>query len=149
MWKKQFEIVLDIYLRLLIKLSILTGIVILLIDVIRSAYYTLFNIANVDLWRMINYSFGTATGMAFFYIFAGTFGFFFLSLILKLLTPKMKYLDLFRLMFYSIMPFLLFGWLPLPMAALLIWCIFLFVKGIKSYNQYKRKNIKNTILQRE
>jgi len=98
---------------------------------------------------MINYSFGTATGMAFFYIFAGTFGFFFLSLILKLLTPKMKYLDLFRLMFYSIMPFLLFGWLPLPMAALLIWCIFLFVKGIKSYNQYKRKNIKNTILQRE
>ncbi len=149
MWKKQFEIVLDIYLRLLVKLSILTGIVILLIDIIRYAYYTIFDIANVNFWRMINYSFGTATGMAFFYIFAGTFGFFFLSLILKIFVRKIKYLDLFRLMFYSIMPFLLFGWLPLPIAALLIWCIFLFVKGLKSYNSHKAKSIKNTIMQRE
>ncbi len=98
---------------------------------------------------MINYSFGTATGMSFFYIFAGTFLFFFISLIVKIFTRKMKYMDLLRLMFYSVTPFLIFGWIPIPMAALAIWCLFLLIKGYKSYNKYKGKKIKNTILQRE
>jgi len=102
---------------------------------------------NIDInyWRMINYAFGVGASIIFFYIFAGTFLIFFISIILKPFFRKMKYVDLLRLLFYSSTPILLFAWLQFNALPLVIWSIFLFITGIKSY---KSITIKKHSIQR-
>ncbi|MEM4259617.1 MAG: hypothetical protein QXG00_00115 [Candidatus Woesearchaeota archaeon] len=144
--KKTFESVVNDYVVLVFFLGILTGIFRFLISLIKVFYYNLVLKIDINFWRMINYELGRSVSTTFFYFFIGTFGIFFLSLILNLIFKKIKYIDLLKIIFYSISPLLLFSWMPFNPFFLIIWSIFLFMIGIKSYKN--QKIMKNSIHQR-
>ena len=140
-----FETAAANYTLLLITVGIAAGVFNLLFSLIKAFFLDLFLNIDINYWRMINYAFGVGASIIFFYIFAGTFLIFFISIILKPFFRKMKYVDLLRLLFYSSTPILLFAWLQFNALPLVIWSIFLFITGIKSY---KSITIKKHSIQR-
>lgn len=135
---RQFESVLSDYLIMLVSVSILTGIVSFLFYLGKSLYLDIFLTIDVQYVRMINYSLGRSTSLMFFYLFAGTFFVFFLSLILSLFFRKIKLIKLLSLIFYASAPFLIFSWVPVFALPLSIWSIFLFIQGVKSHKHTKK-----------
>jgi len=146
--KRQFEVVLGNYLILLLSVSVLTGVVSFLFYLGKAAYLDVLMEIEIEYLRMLNYSMGRSTSLMFFYLFAGTFFVFILSLILAPFFRKMKYVRLLSIIFYSLSPFLLFGWIPIFSMPLLIWSIFLFVVGVRS-ERFNEKIKKDSIKQRD
>ncbi len=146
--ERTFESVLGDYLKLLITAGILSGIFSFLISLVKAAYFDIFMTIDIQYWRMMNYSLGRTTSTIFFYLFAGTFIFFFLSVALFPFFRNMKYVNLLRIMFYSLTPFLLFSWVPILVPSLALWSIFLFIVGVKNYRKEARIK-KDSIQQRD
>jgi|TARA_Y100000310_G_scaffold345860_1_gene471639 hypothetical protein len=145
--KRTFESIVGDYMALLVSVAVLAGLASLTYSIFRAVYLDLSLDINIQYLRMINYSAGRATSLIFFYLFAGTFLQFFLSLIIKLFLKKIKYISLLKILLYSLTPFLLFAWLlpnPLPFG---IWSIFLLVVGIRTYKHEHIK--KNSIKKRD
>ncbi|HII16817.1 TPA: hypothetical protein HA361_02790 [Candidatus Woesearchaeota archaeon] len=143
----RFEKAVADYLRLLLLAGSAGSIITLLLSAGKAAYLDLLFEANVNYWNMLNYAAGKAVSLLFFCIFGGTFLLFLLSLLLVPFLRHLKYVELLRILFYSMLPIILFGWLPFNPAPLVVWCIFLFIVGIRTY---KGKAIrKDSIEQRD
>lgn len=142
--KRTFESVVGDYVIMLSMTSIVAGIFNFIFNVGKAAYLDIFYVIDIQYLRMINYSLGRATSVVFFYIFAGIFLFFLLSLVVRMFLD-MKYTTLLSLMFYSMAPILLFGWVPAAVMPLSVWSIFIFVKGVNSQKKtvIKKDSIKN------
>jgi hypothetical protein len=129
--QREFEIVLGEYLILLISLAVLSGIVSFIYYLIKAFYLQLLYTIDIQYVRMMNYSLGRSTSLMFFYLFLGTFIIFIISMVLLPFLRKIKYISILKLLFYSVSPFLLFGWIPIFSLPLLLWSIFLFIVGVK------------------
>ena len=142
--KRTFESIIADYMVLLVAVAVLAGLSALIYSIAKVLYLDMSSDINVQYSRMINYSVGRSTSLLFSYLFGGTFLLFFLSIILKFFLRKIKYIPFLKVLFYSLTPFLLFGWFlpnPLPLG---IWSIFLFITGIKMHKSehIKRNSIK-------
>lgn len=146
--KKTFENVLSDYFKILLGISILAGIISMLFYTLRSVYFDIFRQIDISYIRMLNYSSGQATGLLFFYLFTGTFIVFILSMVLHTFFRKLKYVEFLKVMFYSLTPLLLFGWVIAAIPGLIIWTITLFIIGIKTELGAKDSK-KGTILERD
>lgn len=144
--KRKFEDILSDYLILLVVLSITAGLVSFIFYLVKAFYLDIFLTVDVNYMRMLNYSLGRTTSLMFFYMFAGTFLVFIISLMLRLFV-HVKYVQLFSIMFYSLTPFLLFAWIPILGYSLFIWTVFLFFVGLKHKKQFLVK--KDSIKQRD
>lgn len=145
--KLSFESVVGNYMWLLIAVAIAASITNLLFSVGKAVFYDLSVNIDIQYWRMLNYSLGRAFSLLFFYIFAGTFLIFFISMLLRPFFRKIKYTDFLRIISYSLTPLLLFAWLPFNQIPLVIWSIFLFVFVIRSYKSIEVK--KGSVQQRD
>lgn len=130
---KSFEDVVKDYIIVLISFAIIAGVLLFILSYIRAVYLDIFVNIDIQYLRMLNYAGGIATSISFFYIFAGTFIAFFMTIILRIFIRKMKYTSLFAILLYSLYPLILFGWIPFNPLPLIIWSIFLFIIGVKSY----------------
>jgi len=137
--ERTLESVVSDYIQILVLVAIVAGASSLIYSISRSIYIDLFLNVDMQYLRMINYSFGRSTALIFFYIFAGTFLLFFLSIILKPFLRNMKYISLLKIIFYSVTPLLFFSWLVSNPVPFVIWSLFLMVIGIRAH---KSINIK-------
>lgn len=145
--KSTFEETVSYYAWLLVAVSITAGVFNFLYSLAKAAYFDLFFEVDINYWRMVNYLTGRSTSITFFYIFAGTFLLFIISIILISFLPSLKYVNLLKILFYSATPLLFFGWIPYSAIPLVAWSLFLFLNGVKA-----SKNIhinKNSINYRE
>ena len=145
--KRTFESVVGDYAILLVTVAILAGLSSLIYSIARALYLDMSLDISIQYVRMINYSIGRSMSLLFFYLFAGTFLLFFLSMVLRPFLKRMKYISLLKILFYSLTPLLLFSWFlsnPLP---LVIWSLFLLITGIKTYKSEHIK--KNSIKKRD
>lgn len=146
--KIPFENTLVDYLQLLLFFGIISAVANLVYSVVKALYLDLFTLVEVQYLRVINYSFGRSMSLLLFYLFAGTFIVFFISLMLKPFTKKIKYTLLLQLLFYSLTPILLFGWVYYFVPGLVIWSIYLLVLGIRQLKSQPKVS-KSSINQRE
>ncbi|MEK6949398.1 MAG: hypothetical protein AABX34_04200 [Nanoarchaeota archaeon] len=145
--KRSLEPVVWDYAIVLAASAIMAGIFNLFFSIAKAFYFDLLVDISIQYPRMINYSIGRSTSIIFLYLFAGTFLLFFLSLLLRLVFRNMKYTSLLKILMYSGMPMLLFGWFlanPFPLA---IWSIFLIYTGVKNHKYMKIR--KDSIEMRE
>jgi len=144
---RTFESVVWDYSILLLAASVASGLASLIYALARAFYLDLsLNIA-IQYTGMINYSIGRSTSLVFFYLFAGTFLLFFLSMALKPFFRRIRYISLLKIMIYSMTPLLFFSWFlpnPLPLA---IWSLFLLAAGIKFHKHLEVK--KDSIQKRD
>jgi hypothetical protein len=147
---RTFEDILSDYLWLLLGVAMLAASASFIFFLGKAFYLEKFALIDVDYVRMLNYSVGRSTSLAFLYVFIGTFGLFFLSLLLRIFV-KIKYTTMLSIIFYSMSPILLFGWIPIANFALGIWSLFLFIIGvrIKSQKSSQRIHDSGSIQQRE
>jgi hypothetical protein len=130
--KLKFETALSDYLKVLLLIGILTAVFNFVYYVLRSIYYNLFYSVEIAYLRMFNYSSGQSIGTVFFYLFAGTFFVFVISIILHPFFRKIRYTDFLKLIFFALSPLLLFSWINIAIPGLLIWSIILFIVGIRT-----------------
>lgn len=144
--KSSFEDVLAYYMWMLVLTSVATGLFNFVFSVARVLYYKFTLNIDIQYLRMLNYTLGRSTSLIFIYLFAGTFIVFAASIVLRAIFYKIKYIEMLKIMFYSLSPFLIFGWFVFSVYPILIWCLFLFVNGIRNH---KAEKIKGSIKQRE
>lgn len=142
--KKTFEKAVGYYVRLLISVGIIAALINLVFWMGRSAYYDVFFTVQIDYLRMLNYTLATSSAVLFFYLYAGTFLLFILSIIINLFVRSHKYAEVLKILFYATTPLILFGWVPPTPIPFVVWSIFLFVVGVKSY---KSSNVKKESIQ--
>lgn len=142
-----FESSVSEYLKLLGLLVLVVGAYNFIFNILKAIYFDLFLDLEIKYWFMLNYALGKTTSLMFFYLFAGTFVLFFISMLLKPFFRKIKYIYLLQILLFSLTPLLFFGWISIFVHSLLIWSLFLFYVGIKSVD--KSKVSKNSINQRD
>ena len=145
--KFPFEETVNYYVWLLVALSITSGVFNLLYSIIKAAYFDLFFEVDINYLRMMNYLIGRSTSIIFFYIFAGTFLLFIISIAIMIFLPRVKYIDLLKILLYSATPLLFFSWIPYSPIPLIAWSLFLFLNGVKSKEKFQIK--KDSIKYRE
>ena len=145
--KFTFEETVNYYIWLLVAVSIIAGVFNFLYNLIKAAYFDLFFEVDINYLRMINYLIGRSTSIIFFYIFAGTFLVFILSVVLMLFLLRVKYVDLLKVLLYSATPLLFFSWIPYSPIPLIVWSMFLFLNGVKAKKSFHV--IKGSIKYRE
>lgn len=141
----KFESAVGDYLKLLIFLGVLVAAYVFISNIIKTIYLDLFMGLEIKYLFMVNYLVGKTTSTMFFYFFAGTFILFFVSLILNPFFRKIKYTYILQILFFSVTPLLLFGWIIVLAPSLFVWSIFLFVIGVRSVKnlQISKNSIKN------
>jgi len=111
--KRSLEKILEDYIKLLLASGLLAAVI-------------------AFIFILINYSAGISGSLFFFYLFAGTFLFFLLSLIIRIFVRRIKYTRLISVLCYSLSPILLIGWISNKLIlALGIWSAFLLIVGIR------------------
>lgn len=133
--------------KILFALALVAGVVSFLLKCINLLYVQLFLIADINLARFLNFALSQAGTIFLFYLFGGTIGVFFLSLLLSAFLRKFKYAELLKITLYSASPILLFGWIPLAVLGLSVWCVILFIIGYSSTPSLK--DVKRTIHERD
>jgi len=143
---RTLEKVLEDYIKLLLASGLLATVVSFVFIIVYSTYLNIFRGVNIGYWHLINYAAGISGSIFFFYLFAGTFLFFLISLIVKLFVPRLKYTKLIAIICYSLSPILLFGWISTKLVlALCIWSIFLLIVGIKQAPQREDGTVRAVI----
>jgi len=140
--KLSFEESLYEYLLLILFVGLLSAIFIFILNISKAIYINFIYNVDIHFLNMINYTLGKASGIIFFYFFAGTFLLFILSMIIHRFFKDIRYVRLLQIFFISLTPVLIFGWIPWLSYTLLVWSLFLFIEGIKFEKQHKK--IKNT-----
>lgn len=126
--KRTFEDVLEEYIKLLLLSGFLAALALFLINIGRSFYLHIIRNVTVDYWGLLNYSSQASTATFFFYLFAGTFLLFVLSLLMKPFFRGWKLVKLLGVICYSVTPLLFFSWIYKGLLlALGIWSLFLLV----------------------
>ncbi|MFH1174210.1 MAG: hypothetical protein V1725_03700 [archaeon] len=145
--KIRLEAIVRDYVILLLLCGFLAGLFSLLYGLGNAVYLrTLLNV-DIQFIRMLNYLLGRLVSMVFFYLFAGTFLFFILSMLLRIFF-SIKYADLLKVLMYGMSPVLLFGWLPFSVIPLFIWALLLFIIGVRVH-KHRIPITKNSIHQRD
>ncbi len=145
MKERSFEEILDDYIKFLLVAGLLAGVAAIAYQFGRAAYLDVFKSIAVDYWRLLNYSVGTAVSTFFFYLFAGTFLMFIISLVLKIFVKGLKFTRLLSVMIYSLSPLLVFNWLKDSLfPALFVWSLFLLVKGVKIVKEASATKIRKS-----
>ena len=129
------------YAKMLLLVAVAIGISNILYSLLRALYLDIFISIDIQYMRMLNYTLGRSSSIIFFFLFAGTFLLFFISIIIKPFARKLKYADFLKILLYSAIPLLLFGWIPPTPTPFIVWSLFLLHAGIKAY---KAKSIKRT-----
>lgn len=145
--KRTLEQVIKDYIFLLVSVAIFAATVNFIFLLLKAVYLDLFVNIEIEYFRMINYSLARSGSLLFFYLFAGSFLMFFLSAILRVFFRKIKYADIFKIIFYALTPVLLFSWMQFNPAPLFIWGLFLFIVGLRNYRHFQVK--KDSINQRD
>ncbi|MBS3158003.1 hypothetical protein J4206_01820 [Candidatus Woesearchaeota archaeon] len=142
--KESLEEVTSYYMQMLLFAGAATGLFNLMFLLSKTLYLDFIVDIDVRYSIVFNYLVGRATSLVFFYIFGGTILLFFLSMIIRIFI-RLRYAELLKLLMYSIAPLLLFGWIVGFQAIAVIWCIFLFVIGLKTYTvkSIKKDTISN------
>jgi hypothetical protein len=144
MKERSFEEILEDYIKFLLVAGLLAGVAAIAYQFGRAAYLDVFKSISIDYWRLLNYSVGTAVSAFFLYLFAGTFLMFVISLVLKPFAKGLRYTRLLSVMIYSLSPLLIFNWINESLfPALLVWSLFLLVKGVKIGKEELAGNTKN------
>ncbi len=146
--EKTLEENLSDYLKLLLIGGVLAGIAQFLLGGGRALYFDLTTTMSIGYPLLLNYLLGRAVSILFFYLFAGTFLMFFLSIILGMFVRGVKYTTLVRILIAAAYPLLLFGWLPFTQGSLAVWSAFLFVLGVRAYRGVKHAS-RDSINQRD
>ncbi|MEM4755761.1 MAG: hypothetical protein QW594_01370 [Candidatus Woesearchaeota archaeon] len=147
LYTRTFEEVLSDYLIALLQMAIFAGIVSFVYALGKAAYLYYAMTIEIELWPMINYMVGRSTSIIFLYLFLGTFMILAASLLLRIGFKKGKFYDFLKIIFYSLTPLLLFGWIPTITGGLLVWCLFLLSIGVTTTPQ--AETIKNSIKHRD
>jgi hypothetical protein len=129
---RTFEDVAEDYILILLVAGVVAGIMSLVYRFIYSGYLSIFKGMSIDYWRLLNYIAGNSVSMFFFYLFAGTFLIFIITMIARIFMKGMKLTRLLSLMLYAITPLLFFGWVaPSMFLPLIIWSLFLLIAGFR------------------
>lgn len=128
--KQTFEDVLGTYMKLLLLSGALAGLRAFVFAFSRAGYLDVVRGVGVDYWRLANYYAGIGMGTFFFYIFAGTFIFFIIVLLLRVFMRKRTFTEFTGIACMAMTPILLFSWIdPRFVAPLGIWAVTLFITG--------------------
>jgi len=150
MKERTFEDILEDYIKFLLMAGLMAGIAAIIYQFSRAAYLDIFKSIAIDYWRLLNYSVGTAVSTFFFYLFIGIFLIFLISLIVKLFARGLKYTHLLSIMAYSVSPLLIFNWIHESLfSALMVWTLFLLIKGIRSAKSSVAKDHKKSEMKGE
>ena len=140
---RTFEDVIEDYILLLLVAGVVAGIMSLISRFIYSGYLSIFKGMSIDYWRLLNYTVGNSVSMFFFYLFAGTFLIFIITMIARIFMKGIKLTRLLSLMLYVITPLLFFGWIvPSMFLPLIIWSLFLLATGLRVIHEAERSNQK-------
>ncbi|MBN2052266.1 hypothetical protein JW756_02070 [Candidatus Woesearchaeota archaeon] len=140
---RSFEEVVEDYIIFLLIAGLFAGVMSLVYRFVYSGYLSVFKGITMNYWKLLNYSVGTSVSMFFFYLFAGTFLLFIVSIIVKIFVSGIKYTRLIAILIYSVTPLLLFNWIaPTLILPLIIWVLFLLVCGVKTVKQLQLRDIK-------
>lgn len=134
------ERVSSLHMILVIFAGIAAGVVSFLFTLGSTLYFDVFRNLDTNYFVVANYSFGISMGFIFLYLFVGTFGVFFVSLLLRPFFRKMKYTAFLKIVLFSVVPVLFFGWImriPIPF---FLWSVFLFIVGIRTYRKHTVKH---------
>ncbi|MBD3209733.1 hypothetical protein GF367_04960 [Candidatus Woesearchaeota archaeon] len=142
--QRTIESMVNDYLKLVLTMGIITAILAALWSLGRSAYYDLFLHIDVHYLRLLNYLVGKTFSIAFGYLIAGTFGLFFISIVLNTFL-RMKYVQLLKILFIAVTPLLLLIWIPDAIVGTALWSAVLLVIGIKETS--KLHAVKKTSIQ--
>jgi hypothetical protein len=130
--KASLDSVVSDYLLLLFASALAAGLFSLIISVLKSVSFDVFLNMDVDYWRMFNYTAGMSMSRVFVYIFAGTFGAFVATLIIRPFR-KLRYTSIVKVTLMALAPFLLFSWITENFLPFLVWGFFLLLVGLKAY----------------
>lgn len=137
---RSLEEVIEEYMKVLLVMGIVAGVFSLIAAFAEAAYLDVFRGVTVDYLRLANYSLSFAAGRFFVYLFGGTFGLGFVSLIVKLIVPRVPYKHVMAILLYSALPVLLLGWITSTLIpALLLWSLFLLIRGRRMYWKRAKK----------
>lgn len=140
--KKAFEIlgaksldeVVHNYILTIIVVGIGAAIAHFIFQISQAVYLDLSRVIDINYLHTLNYAAVRLSSIFFFYLFAGTILVIFFALVANYFKKKLKFVDLLKVIMYSITPLILFGWISANPAPFVIWAIFLFVMGMKHYN---------------
>jgi hypothetical protein len=140
---RSFEELAEDYILLLLAAGVVAGVMSLAYRIIYAAYLTIAKGMNIDYWRLLNYTAGNSISMFFFYLFAGTFLLFIITMILRIFVRGIKLTKMLSVMLYAITPMLFFGWVaPAMFLPLIIWSLFLLWAGVKALRQFQEESNK-------
>jgi len=147
---RTFEEMLEDYMLFVLASGLFAGVISLAYRFVYSGYLSIFKGISMNYWKLLNYSVGTSLSMFFFYLFAGTFLLFIISIIVRIFVRGIKYTQLIAIMLYSVTPLLLFNWIaPTLILPLLIWGLFLLVCGVKTIKRLQLQKDKKEVLPKE
>jgi hypothetical protein len=143
--KRTLEDVIEDYIKMLLAAGVLAGMMNFIYQFLMAGYLSLFKGIKINYWNLANYSAGTSLSIFFFYLFAGTFLLFVLTVILKILVRRIRYTSLVSITIYSLTPIIVFGWLILTLSAvLLIWSAFLLVNGVAVVRRVEEEKLRES-----
>ncbi len=119
------------HMRRVLTAGVAAGLFSLIFSVAQALYLQQIKHVDIAFGRLLNYYSGIAFGTFLFYVFAGTFLLFLLSVVIRLFVRQVPFWTLIKLLCIAMVPVLLFGWIGRGVAlALLVWSAFLLVSGI-------------------
>ena len=127
------------YIKILLLAAVAAAVAGALFMIGQAVYLDVFRGADIFYVRMLNYALGRAGGILLFYVVAGTALLMLVALVLRPFSG-VKYTDVLKVLMYAVSPLLLFGWVPFMAVSLLVWCIFLFVIGVRSMHHGGEKH---------
>lgn len=137
------ETMLGDYCKLLLASGALAGLTAFVVAFVRSFYLDVVRNVHIEYFNLANYYAGIATGIFFFYLFAGTFLFFLLTLVVWAANRPVEYTRIVKAASLGMSPILLFGWIDGAFASsLLLWSAIILVIGVRAARS-ARKGIRN------
>jgi hypothetical protein len=126
--------------KLVVLSGILSGLASIVWALLRAAYLDFGRHIEIEYLRLINYYSGIAFGTFLFYIFAGTFLLFLVTVLVRIFIRDIPYWTLVKIFCIAFIPLALFGWISkLFVPGLLVWFAYLAVSGIRVARELTRK----------
>jgi hypothetical protein len=145
--KKTLEDVVGNYMRMLLLVAGVAALFNVVFALGRVAFFDITRSLDINYGSFLNFMVSESVALVFSYLLTGTFGVFFISVLLKPFFKRIKYTDYLKMILYSFYPLLLFCWTPILAISLLVWSVFLFATAVHLYR--KSKVSKNSINQRD
>lgn len=131
--ERSLEEVVGSYVKALIIMGVIAGILNILFALVQTSYLQLFHTIDVYYLNVINYSFARSVGILFVYIFVGTFFGFFLAAAMNIFQKKYRFTEFIKIVICSSAPMVLLGWIPPSPLPFAIWAAILLAAGMRHY----------------